>query len=130
MIPQNIEMLIKALIEKTNSKQAIWGKTSRPNEFKMHFEKGAITTDYWRDDDDFDNVDIGIYNSFGDRIDNYFARRDTSDFELIMALYNTAKREFYKVDETIDFIFSEVKSDKSIGKREIEGLGLADDLPF
>jgi hypothetical protein len=127
MIPSNIESLIKALIEKTNSKKAIWGKTARPNEFKLHFEKGAVTTDSW-DSDGEEAVDFSIYNSFGDRIDSYFAVRGSLDFIVLMELHNSAKREFYKVDETISSLFTEVKADKSVGKRNIDGTET--DLPF
>jgi hypothetical protein len=126
MIPGNIETLIKAVIDKTSSKKAIWGKTSRPNEFKLHFEKGAVTTDYWVDENG-EIIDFGIYNAFGDRIDNYYALKGSTEYELLYELHSCAKRNFYKVDETISSIFSEVKSDKNIGKREVENL---DDLPF
>jgi hypothetical protein len=119
MIPINIESLIRALIEKTNAKKAIWGKTSRSNEFKLHFEKGAVTTDSWYNEDE-EFFDFGIYNSFGDRIDNFFAKKGSPDFELLLELHNAAKREFFKVDETISSLFDEVKADKNVGKREIE----------
>lgn len=127
MIPNNIKDLIQALIEKTASKKAIWGKTSRPNEFKLNFEKGAVTTDFW-DDRRGDTVDFAIYNNFGDRIDNFTATRGEPEFDLLIDLHNAAKREFYKVDETISNLFNEVNEDKSIGKREIEGED--DSLPF
>jgi hypothetical protein len=126
MIPHNIENLIKALIEKTLAKQAIWGKTARLNEFKLHFEKGAVTTDSW-EGEGAEFVDFGIYNSFGDKIDNFIAAKGELDFDLLSQLHNCAKREFYKVDETISGLFNEVKAEKSVGKREIEGQG---DLPF
>ena len=121
MIPGNISMLIKEIILKTNSKQAIWGKTSRENEFKLLFEKGAVTTDNWLNDNGVDTVDFGIYNSFGEKIDYFTAKRAETDYELLILLHSTAKREFFRVDETISILFNEVKADKSIGKREIEG---------
>lgn len=127
MIPSNIENLIKALIQKTIDKKAIWGKTARPNEFKLHFDKGAVTTDRWNGNDE-DSVDFGIYNNFGDRIDNFYASKGSDDYEILLELHNVAKREFYKVDETITSLFNEVRADKSVGKREIEKE--SDDLPF
>jgi hypothetical protein len=126
MIPNNIENLILALIEKTNKKEAIWGKTSRPNEFKLNFEKGAVTSDLWDKNGD-EIVDFSIYNSFGDQIYNYSAQKGEVGYEILLELHNNAKREFYKVDETISNLFNEVKSDKSIGNRVIEK---GDDLPF
>jgi hypothetical protein len=127
MIPPNIQNLIKALLKKTLDKKATWGKTSRPNEFKLLFEKGAVTTDYWSTDDNEETVDIGIYNSFGDRIDNIYLSKGEDGFDLLNELHQAAKREFYKVDETITGLFDEVQSDKTVGKRIIEN---NDDLPF
>lgn len=124
MIPSNIENLIKALIQKTNDKKAIWGKTARPNEFKLHFDKGAVTTDSWNSEGE-EAVDFGIYNGFGDRIDNFYAIKGDPEYDLLIQIHNAAKREFFKVDETISSLFNEVKSDKSVGKREIEGDNLA-----
>lgn len=127
MIPVNMRDLIRALIDKTESKKAIWGKTSRPNEFKLSLEKGAVTTDSWSDDRGEESVDFGIYNIYGDRIDNFYAEKRDPDFELLMELHNAAKREFYKVDETISNLFGEINDDKSVGKRLIDG---EEELPF
>lgn len=125
MIPEKIVNLIQAIIEKTNSKKATWGKTSRENEFKLHFQNGAITTDWWSNDRSDEFIDIAIYNSFGDRIDSYEAMKGDEDYSTISELHNVAKRDFYKVEETIENLFKEAKNDKNIGKREVEG-----DLPF
>lgn len=125
MIPSNIESLIKALIEKTNDKKAIWGKTARENEFKLIFDKGAVTTDSWNTEGQ-DAVDFGIYNSFGDRIDSFYALKPSYEYDLLIQIHDAAKREFFKVDETITSLIKEVESLKSVGKREIEG----EDLPF
>jgi hypothetical protein len=118
--------LIKALIDKTISKKAIWGKTSRPNEFKLSLEKGAVTTDRWSENGD-EIVDCGIYNVYGDRIDNFVAKSEEIDFDLLRDLHDAAKREFYKVDETINNLFKELNDDNSVGKRQIED---EKDLPF
>lgn len=127
MIPSNMFDLIKALIEKTNNQKAIWGRTSRPNEFKLYLEKGAITTALWNDEREDESVSFAVYNSFGDRIENYYAEKGQPDFGLLMDLYNAAKREFYKVDETINSLFNEINDDNSIGKRLIDGV---EELPF
>lgn len=129
MIPQNITDLIKSILEKTASRKAIWGKTSRPNEYKLLFNKGAITTDNWTAEEGKECADFAIYNSFGDKIDNYYASKGEKDFELLIELHNTANREFFKVDETIAGLINEINSDKSIGKREIEKED-EDNLPF
>lgn len=127
MIPSNMIDLIKALVDKTKSKEAIWGKTSRPNEFKLYLEKGAITTDCWNDEREGEFVGFAVYNVYGDRIDNFYAEKGEPEFDMLMDLHNAAKREFYKVDETISSLFSEINDDKIIGKRLIDG---ADELPF
>lgn len=127
MIPSNMIDLIKALIVKTVSKKAIWGKTSRENEFKLYLEKGAITTDCWNDDRGGESVDFAIYNIHGDKIDNFIAEKGDTDYTLLIELHSAAKREFYKVDETIGNLFDEINNDKSIGKRLIDG---EEELPF
>lgn len=127
MIPSNMSDLIKALVEKTKNKKAIWGKTSRPNEFKLSLEKGAITTDCWNDEREGEFVSFAVYNSFGDRIDNYYAEKGQPDFDLLKELHNVAMRDFYKVDETISSLIDEINDEKSIGKRLIDG---AAEYPF
>lgn len=127
MIPENLTKLIQALIDKTNAKLATWGKTSRENEYKLVFESGAITTDSWIIDGNIEYVDFAIYNTYGDKIDEFMAEESNKDFPLLKSLHNVAKRRFYNVDETINGLFDEIKSTKSIGKRTIEN---SDDLPF
>ena len=127
MIPENIKSLITGLIEKTNAKRANWDKTSRPNEFKLHFDMGAVTTDNWYDDSENEYVDFAIYNSLGDRIDVFSVSRNNPDYQEIIRLHTTAKKEYYKVDETINGLLDEIKSDKNIGLKRTE---TNDDLPF
>ena len=111
MIPEKITNLIKAIIEKTNSKKATWGKTARENEFKLHFQNGAITTDWWTNDRGVEFVDIAIYNSYGDRIDSYEAEKGEDDYSILIEIHNVAKRDFFKVEETIENLFKEAKND-------------------
>lgn len=126
MIPTNMKDLIRVILEKTKAKKAIWGKTSRPNEFKLSLEKGAVTADCWYDDRGAESVEFSIYNIYGDRIENFHLEKGDLDFDLLFDLHTEAKREFYKVDETIDSLFKEVNDDNNIGKRVIE----KEDLPF
>jgi hypothetical protein len=119
MIPSKMKDLIMALIDKTISQKAIWGKTSRPNEFKLSLENGAVTTDRWSQDGD-EIVDCCIYNVYGDKIDNFVAKSEEPDFDLLRELHDAAKREFYKVDETINNMFNELNDDYSVGKRQVE----------
>jgi len=123
MIPENIKKLITALLQKTNAKEAIWGKTSRDNEFKLIFENGAVTTDQWDT-----SIDFAIYNKLGDRIDAYYYNSGGEDFDLLMQLHSAAKRNFYKVEDTVNGLFEELNSPKKIGKQELEKP--EEDLPF
>ncbi|MCJ8290466.1 MAG: hypothetical protein HRT58_12435 [Crocinitomicaceae bacterium] len=128
-IPEKIVSLIKALTEKTLSKNAIWSKSSQNNEFKLFLEKGAVTTAYLDNTYGNDSVDFSIYNVHGDRIDGYNAVRTDPNFAILLDLYNSAKREFYKVDETITSLFDQVRNDGEIGKRLVDEAE-DDDLPF
>lgn len=127
MIPEKIEELVKSIIIKTNAGKANWGKTARVDEFKLFFEKGAITTDSWSlDDGNIVLFDFAIYNLNGDRIE-YFSRGPIDDgYQYLSELHEVARRDYYKVDETISGLFDEIKSEKSVGKR-VEESG---DLPF
>lgn len=119
MIPEKIQLLIKTIIEKTNNNEITWGKTARENEFKLFMDTGAITTDRW-DHEDIQYVDLSIYNNFGDKIENFFPDESSKDFEIINELHKSARREFYKVDQTLEGMFQELQSSKKVGKREVE----------
>lgn len=132
MMSENIENLIRSLVQKTNKKEAIWGKTSGQNEFKLIFDTGAVTTSLWNVEE-MDVINIAIYNKFGDKIENYYANENEDEFELLKELHDSARKEFYKVDDTLKGLFEELKGIKSIGKREIENEPPSnndDDLPF
>lgn len=129
MIPENIKNLIEALIKKTKEKGAIWGKSPRESEFKLSFDKGAVTIDSWNNYNE-DYVGFAIYNIHGDKVDNFILQSSDDGYDLLLALHNEARREFYKVDETITGLFNEIKSEKNVGKRTIEKSPSSEDLPF
>ncbi|NVM61745.1 hypothetical protein FHW88_000021 [Mucilaginibacter sp. SG538B] len=111
------KLLIEKLIKKTSAKQAIWSKTSRDNEYKLELQKGAITVDNWDNGNGVDLVDITILNEYGDTVDRvYFDGSDEDDYTLLIELHTLAKRAFYKVEETIKGIVSELDSEKTVGK--------------
>lgn len=125
MIPENLNALIKKLIDKTTSKKAVWSKTSRDSEFKLELNKGAIITDNWDDENSGMNVDFSILNEFGDIIERIaFRHIDVDNYNTLMQLHNEAKRSYYKVDETIKTIFDELDSEKIVGRERSK-----DDLP-
>ncbi|MGI4021988.1 MAG: hypothetical protein ACRYFA_10815 [Janthinobacterium lividum] len=113
---ENFTSLIEKLKNKTVSKQAIWSKTSRDNEFKLELQKGAITIDSW-EDNNVDFVDLNIMNENGEIIDRaYFHSSDRVDYKTLLDLHSSAKRAYFKVDETIKNIFDELDSKNVVGK--------------
>jgi hypothetical protein len=117
MMPKNSQEIVRALIEKTRNKEAFWGKTSRPNEFKLTFEKGAVTIDNWEDNNENECYELGMYNSFGYKIASYSSEAQDQYHNLLRELHEEAKQEFYKVDDTISSFFEEIKDKKCIGFR-------------
>lgn len=117
MITENFRTLIEKLKQKTTSKQAIWTKTSRDNEFKLELQKGAITTDWFDDGSQIKWIDLIIYNDTGDVIDRIaFSSEEGADYAYVLDLHSMANRAYFKVDETIQGIFNELDSDKIVGK--------------
>jgi len=128
MITDRYIKLIDKLSSKTQEKKVIWQRSSSQDEFKLELEKGAITIGKY--EGDFNNapeVFINIYNDRGDRIDVISINGSDKHFEYINEFYSSIRRSYYKVDETIDSIFNELESDKTLGAPEISE---DDDLPF
>jgi hypothetical protein len=121
MIPDNFKTLIKKLSLKTLNKEAIWTTTSRENEFKLNFVKGAITIS--RFEYEFENsISIAIFNENGDKVENLLISDiSKEDFSNLSELYSIITRNYFKVDETYKLIFNELDSNDIIG---------SDGLPF
>lgn len=123
MISEKIKILIEKLRSKTESKQAIWKKTSRDTEFKLEFQKGAVTIDNWQDSQGI-FVDLRVINENGDEVESMVFNPDSPvDFSTLAELYELVKSSFYKIDETYKTLLDELDSDKIVGKGN-------DDLPF
>jgi len=124
MINANIKLIIDKLIAKTNAGQAIWSKTSRDTEFKLELSKGAITTDMWEDEHGYKMVDLSVYNANGEIIENdvFHESDEESDFTSLQNVYESAKKSYYKIDETFKTIFDELDGEKTIGRSK--------ELPF
>ena len=128
MMSENFRMLIEKLKAKTLKKEALWTMTSRDNEFKLDFGKGAVTTDNWQSDQSgMELVDLAIFNDTGDKID-YISYDETEieQYQMLLDLHTLAKSSYYRADETFLHIFKELDTNKTIGverKRQ-------DDLPF
>lgn len=129
MIPDIHRKLIVMLKQKTTDKKAIWNKTSGKNEFKIEFDDGSITIDSWQHEVSGKWwVDLIIRNDKGDIIDKIAYNQDHhDDYNILFDLHTIVKRNYLKIDETINNIFKQIEGDKTIGKK---GLGEGDDLPF
>jgi hypothetical protein len=136
MIDIRYSKLIDKLIEKTNNKQAIWKKTPS-SEFRLDFKSGVITTDIWTEEYS-DVVNMTIYNDDGEKIDQltFCDARDRNDYDILIRLYQTVKRNYLKVDETIGGMLRELSSEEPIGNNDIkENKNVSepdgfDDIPF
>ena len=120
-MPDNLKTLIEKLNLKTLNKEAIWTTTSRENEFKLNFVKGAITI--LRLENEFENlIGIAIFNENGDKVENLLISDfDKEDYSNLLELYSIITRNYFKVDETYKLIFNELDSNDIIG---------SDGLPF
>lgn len=123
MISEKLKILIEKLRSKTESREAIWKKTSRDTEFKLEFQKGAVTIDNWTDD--FGSfVDIRIINENGDEVEGVVFDSNTPEqYSVLQDLSELIKKSYYKTDETFKTLIDELDSDKIVGKGK-------DDLPF
>jgi len=128
MIDPKYKKIIDRLIEKSKTKNAIWNKTSRENEFKINLKSSTLTIDQWHDERDGKNfIDLIIRNQRGDTIGRIVFDKDTEseEYNYLSVLHNHARESYYKVDETIDNIFDELSSDGKVGEEDE-----SDDLPF
>lgn len=127
MIDKKHKDLINKLTEKTRAKKANWSKTSGNDEYKIALETATITLDNW-EDRGMNYMDFRIFNDRGDLISTLtFPENELIDYNFLRKLHDFAKENYYRVDETIDDIFSELDSEKEIGKKEGDDYA---DLPF
>lgn len=129
MVPEKYKLIIEKLIDKTDKKGVIWTKTSGGNEFKLIFDKSSITIDQYGGDPGW--ADFIIYNEKGQQIDRIaLNQEDGESYDLLIRLHESAKRCYYKVDETLDNIFSELEEKSMLGKEAKIVPPSDDDLPF
>ena len=119
MIAENFRLLIEKLKYKSSKREAIWDKTSRDEEFKLHLGKVTLLTDCWYDEVTFNKkVDLVILNEDGEKIDGVILSKGEDDYELLIELHTLAKQSYYKIDETFKSIFEELDSNKVIGEKK------------
>jgi hypothetical protein len=119
MIAENFRLLIEKLKYKSSKREAIWAKTSRDEEFKLHLGKVTLLTDCWYDEVTFNKkVDLVILNEDGEKIDGVILSKGEDDYELLIELHTLAKQSYYKIDETFKSIFNELDSNRIIGEKK------------
>lgn len=129
-----IEALVKALIEKSKNKNAIWNLTNSDNQFKLLLPNNSYLT-IGMFSDNFNNgvYALNIYNDKGSLI---VSEEDYSQNSGIFEeLFKEARTSYHKVDETIDGFLEALKTDLPVGKEDLSpklpppSLN-DDDLPF
>ena len=106
---ERIIELINKLLNKTELNELTWETTSRETEFKVDFYNGSVSTDKWFDAQTLsENIDFKIFNTNGDEIGSWVFESDEEGAKILSNLYETVKRKYLKIDETLDGIFSEL----------------------
>ena len=121
---EKLYSLIIKLNIKTEAKQAIWQKSSGAEEFKILLKTGTIAIQKYRISNfQPPSISITIYNSEGDLIEDYVIEEVAEGYNEADELFTNIKRAYYKVEETVDDILSQLDSDEILGEEE-------DELPF
>ncbi|MGH7451480.1 MAG: hypothetical protein ACREAE_03170 [Nitrosopumilaceae archaeon] len=125
------KQIIALLIRKTEAGRAKWRETSVKQQFSTKLESGTILIEPALDKTGNVTVFIlSILNDTGDRVFSLTVSplKEKDDFSLVSRLYDTIQRKHYKVDETLDSILDELKSDSDSVLREddIENLSQAE----
>jgi hypothetical protein len=125
------KQIIALLIRKTENGRAIWRETSAKQQFSTKLESGTILIEPAFDKSENSKIFIlSILNDTGDRVFSLTVSplKEKGDFNLVARLYDTIQRKHFKVDETLDSILDELKSDSSSALREdeIENLSQAE----
>jgi len=125
------KQIIALLIRKTANGRAKWRETSVKQQFSTNLESGTILIEPVHDKtDDITVFILSILNDTGDRVFSLTVSplTEKEDFNLASRLYDTIQRNHYKVDETVENILSELKSDPDSALREddIENLSQAE----
>lgn len=129
MTEDKLEELIKGLLSKTKKRMVIWKNTNRDSEYLVNLKSGSVTVDYFKSTyEDQWFHDFNIYNTDGNRIETLQLLEDDETIlgVLLSSLYREAKRQFLKVEETLDGMLAELSKDEIVGNI----FDPDDDLPF
>lgn len=122
---QKIKDIIAELSDRTEKKVAVWNRFSSSEQFYIKLKTATLKIDRLTAKDKSIVYQVAIVNDKGDVIYNFNAFKTTSpeEFNLLKEFHQKVKRAYFKVEETIEGLFDEIK------KTEGE-IGQDDSLPF
>lgn len=107
------EELVSKLKDSTAKRKLVWEKTSRENEYQTAIGGNAISVLYHEKDfismtlnNDETYMSLLIWNNKGENIDEVRIKEGKYDFDVLKELYDSARRSYMKVEETLDDILS------------------------
>lgn len=136
MIPDRLKKIVELLIDKTLEKKVIWNKTSGADAFKLQLSNGSyLTVSYDYGNYNTEYITINVFNDIGEIIERFDNENDQDDptNELMYKFHKVARDSYFKVDETMDNLWSELSKKDIIGIKEDPQINKPhedDDLPF
>lgn len=125
MMDDKVHNLILELSKKTDDKMAVWNRAANSEQFYIVLKSAMFKIDKIINKDRYVILQVSILNEKGDVIFIYNSTREQSpgDFNFLLEFHNKVKKSYFKVDETIDGLFNEIKN----ASKEF---GEDDGLPF
>jgi hypothetical protein len=140
-LPGKYVDLVSSLIERTEQGDVEWRDTSASDQLAVYLRSGDIAVDYYPEQQDPrhgtvpEMYGMTIFNNDGNKIDEITADKTNNrdSFEILKRLYETARRNYLKVDETIEGMLEEINEDENVGGEDQDDQGTFEpdeDLPF
>ena len=136
MNEDNYIEMIKKLREKTDSRETIWQRGQRDEEFSITFKSGMFVIDKNYDyHEEVTNYNFQIYNNNSDQIytTGSIGSSNRDLYIVLKTLHDSVVRCYYKVDETMKGFLEEMDGEEIVGeepsKRDPTELP-GDDIPF
>ncbi len=132
MISPEFKEIIVKLTQKTKDRKARWYSISE-DQFALKLKEGTVVIDKSYDSyTESTNFQFSILNQDGVKIESLVGV-ESDDLNLLDDLFEVVRRSYYRVEETIKSIASEVNNDDEIGDNEVKdkSKNINDsDLPF
>lgn len=130
-----IKLLIDHLLDKTKKKEANWDRIGTSDSFQLFLDNGRVAMDKFVSNKGNLFYQFSIINLNEDNIltinktkelNKYpiVKDKDNDDYELLRGLHVEIRKAYFKVEETIEELLSEISKDGEIGK------GDPNPLPF